>query len=183
MLPRIRRSEEGFGLVELLIAMTVLAIGIMGVASAFISGMVALRRADQTATATVLADRQLERYRALLYCQIYVDTNIPAGHWTGVTGTPATSATCSGEAPLEARTARQELSGADTPDGRPYRIDTYVVQTTTASTPAAGAAPAARPLKKVTVVVRDGADPSRTLVREDSTFECSLGTTSLGACA
>jgi len=61
----LRRNEQGFGLVELLIALTVLAVGILGVASAFMSGMVTLRRAGQTATATALADRQLERYRGV----------------------------------------------------------------------------------------------------------------------
>jgi prepilin-type N-terminal cleavage/methylation domain-containing protein len=176
---RLRRSQEGFGLVELIIAMMVLAIGVLGVASAFISGMVTLRRANQIATATALADRQLERYRALTYCAIYLDSSsVPAGYWTGIAGLPVMSSTCPAQAPAEARTARQDLSGTDTPDGHLYRIDTYIVQTTPVTTPALSA----RPLKKVTVVVRDGQNLAKTLVREESTFECSLGKSSPTDC-
>ena len=168
------RRNEGFGLVELLIALTVLAIGIMGVASAFISGMVTLRRASQISTATALADRQLERYRALKYCAIYVDSAIPAAgdsYWNGFTGPLVTTSTCPAAAPPAATTARQDLPGSETPDGRLYRVDTYVVEKVPVSVPAI----LSRPLKTVTVVVRDGRDPARTLVREDSSFESSLG--------
>ena len=176
MLDRLRSDEGGFGLIELLIALTILAVGILGVASAFMAGMTSLRRADQTATATALADRQLERYRALLYCGIYLDPGtVPAGYWTGIPGTPVTTSSCPGNAPVEATTARQTLPGTETPDGRPYRVDTYVVEITPATTPALST----RPLKRVTVLVRDGNDLTRVLVRQDSDFECSLGTTSL----
>jgi prepilin-type N-terminal cleavage/methylation domain-containing protein len=169
----LRRNEHGFGLVELLIALTVLSVGILGVASAFISGMVTLRRAGQTATATALADRQLERYRAIRYCAIYLDpATVPAGgtpYWTGFTGPLVTTAGC--PAPPAAADAQQDLSGTDTPDGRPYRIDTYIVESQPVSIPAVES----RALKTVTVVVRDGNKLTKTLVRETSTFDASLG--------
>jgi prepilin-type N-terminal cleavage/methylation domain-containing protein len=176
MPPSLRRNEQGFGLVELLIALTILAVGILGVASAFISGMITLRRAGQAATATALADRQLERYRAVRYCAVYLDpaTVPPAGtqYWTGFTGTlvETTTAGCSAP-PAEATDAQQDLSGANTPDGRPYRIDTYIVEAQPVSTPAVES----RALKTVTVVVRDGRMLSKTLVRQTSTFDASLG--------
>ncbi|HEV8249699.1 MAG TPA: prepilin-type N-terminal cleavage/methylation domain-containing protein [Gaiellaceae bacterium] len=176
MPPSLRRNEQGFGLVELLIALTILAVGILGVASAFISGMITLRRAGQAATATALADRQLERYRAVRYCAIYLDnTTIPGPgtqYWTGFSGTPFTAKTAGCAAPpAEATDAQQDVSGANTPDGRPYRIDTYIVETVPTSTPAVES----RALKTVTVVVRDGRMLTKTLVRQTSTFDASLG--------
>ena len=61
------RREEGFGLIELLIAMLVMALGIMAIVAGFSSGIVALSNASRTGTAGTLADRQMEAYRALPY--------------------------------------------------------------------------------------------------------------------
>ena len=73
------RQEAGFGLLELLMAMTILNIGILAVVAAFNSGIVALRRSGSISTATVLADKQMELYRALTYGSIALDpTSIPA---------------------------------------------------------------------------------------------------------
>ena len=46
-LSRLAASEGGFGLIELLIAMTVLAIGISAIVAGLSSGMVALNRASR----------------------------------------------------------------------------------------------------------------------------------------
>ena len=46
-LRRLAKTEAGFGLIELLIAMTVMVIAIMAIVAAFSSGMVALNRASQ----------------------------------------------------------------------------------------------------------------------------------------
>jgi prepilin-type N-terminal cleavage/methylation domain-containing protein len=64
------RREEGFGLVELLIAMTVLAIALLALVAAFGSGYVALNRANTLGTASVLADTQMETFRAMSYSAI-----------------------------------------------------------------------------------------------------------------
>ena len=86
------RQEAGFGLLELLMAMTILNIGILAVVGAFNSGAVALRRSGQISTATVLADKQIELYRALTYGSITLDpTSIPAT--TPYTSDPAWSST------------------------------------------------------------------------------------------
>ncbi len=59
------RREEGFTLVELLIAMLILTVGILALVAAYTSGYVALNRATRVSSAEVLADSQMERFRAL----------------------------------------------------------------------------------------------------------------------
>src|SRR5947199_2549567 len=68
------RGEKGFGLLELLMAMVMLNIGILALVAAFNSGTVALARASRTSTAAALADAQMERYRALTYGAIVLDS-------------------------------------------------------------------------------------------------------------
>ena len=139
------RDQQGFALIEMLIAIVVINIGLLTILLALNSGMVTLRRSAETSTAAAVADRQLERYRALAFTAIYLDT-------TSLAATDSTyqvdsaysvsqvSQTCS---PLTvACTPSQTITG---PDGRPYRVDTYVVSTT----PAGGT-----PVKQITVLVR-----------------------------
>jgi Tfp pilus assembly protein PilV len=61
------RSERGFGMVELLAAMSVMVIGLLAVFTMFQSGIVAVRRAGNQTTAAVLADAQMEKFRAVKY--------------------------------------------------------------------------------------------------------------------
>src|SRR5215210_5192178 len=120
---RLRTDESGFGLIELVIAMVILSVGVLALASAFTSGSVALRRASRTATATAIADAQLERYRAIRYCAIYLEpATVPAGgtnYWTGFTEPLVTTrgASCPDVVPTAAVTARRDLLPAATPDG------------------------------------------------------------------
>src|SRR3954447_17701194 len=67
------RSDAGFGLIELLMAMVMLNIGILAVVAAFNAGIVTINRASKVTTASALADQQLERYRALTYAAIALD--------------------------------------------------------------------------------------------------------------
>ena len=67
---RLAKTEAGFGLIELLIAMTVMVIAIMAIVAAFSSGMVALNRASRASTAATLADMQMETYRAIRWDNI-----------------------------------------------------------------------------------------------------------------
>jgi type II secretory pathway pseudopilin PulG len=163
------RAEAGIGLVELLIAMTVLAVALLAIVAAFSSGALTLRRAGQTSTATALANQQMERYRGLKYAAIQLDSaavsaansdsvyangGAPPWYATQVTGS------CSG-VPAECNPMRT-VAGGDSPDRRPYRVDTYIVhQTPTGS----------REFKKVTVIVRDGEDLTHALVRISSSFD------------
>ena len=170
------RTEHGFGLIELLMAMVMLNVGILAVVAAFNSGMFALNRASRISTASALADQQMELYRALTYSAIALDTTSLASvddtykcdTALGVSCPNSTSAettaTCSGSPlPNECLPSRT-ATGADR---KQYRVDTYI----TTTTPTGG-----RALKLVTVVVRDGRKLSaRPLARVASTFDQSTG--------
>jgi prepilin-type N-terminal cleavage/methylation domain-containing protein len=180
---RLRTDESGFGLIELVIAMVILSVGILALASAFTSGSIALNRASRTATATAIADAQLERYRAIRYCAIHLEPGtvppVGSGYWTGFTGPLVTArgASCPDVVPTQAVTARQDLLPAATPDGHRYRVDTYIVEAVPDTNPLPPGSPAAysQLVKKVTVVVRDWSYLSKSLVRQTSTFHLATG--------
>jgi Tfp pilus assembly protein PilE len=160
------RQEAGFGLVELLMAMTILNIGILAVVAAFNSGIVTLRRSGMTATASVLADKQMELYRSLTYGAIALDpSSIPSSTpYTSDSAYSASQATVTCSTPLPAQcSASQTTTG---PDRHSYRVDTYIVDDHPAGT-------GGRAVRKVTVVVRDGQHLGTVLARSTSTFDCS----------
>jgi prepilin-type N-terminal cleavage/methylation domain-containing protein len=144
--PRLRH-EEGFTLVELLIAMIVLTVGILALVAAYSSGYAALNRATRVSSARLVADQQMERFRAVQYSAIKLNTTCGASctedaTFTGdpayssaaqVTGCATTDSTCLPTSP--------SLSCGS---GNPY------------------------PVKSVTVVVRSSALTAS--VREQSTF-------------
>jgi len=183
-LRRLRRRascDDGFGLVELLIAMTLLTIGIGALLTVFVSSAVSLRRAGQKGTALTLADTQMEKYRTRTFTYVRIDgTLIPtSGTYVTANSTDSTippstnqavagangDAACTTPQPA-ACTPVQNVTG---PDGHAYRIDTYVNyvnndSTLSIRTPASGLT-----LKRVTVVVRDGTTGT-IMARESSAF-------------
>lgn len=160
------------GLIELLMAITILNVGILAIIGAFNSGMITLRRSSMTATASVLADQQMELYRALTWDQISLDTT-SIGSVDGTykcdqalgascpnATTSLVTASCS---PVTNQcNPSRSVTG---PDRHAYRVDTYIVN----DHPVA----ASRTVRKVTIVVRDGRNLSKVLARETSTFDCS----------
>jgi len=169
VLPR-ARSQEGFGLIELLMSMTMLNIGILALVAAFQSGAFALQRASKISTAAAIADIQMERFRAMNYNSIALDAGLFA---TDKNHSPykddlAFSAgqltqTCASPAPDECKPIRT-LAG---PDGKRYEIDTYIISDSVAT---------GRTLKRVTLVVRDAeALTARPLARIASTFDQATG--------
>jgi Tfp pilus assembly protein PilV len=155
------RREQGFALIEMLAAIVVIDIGILAMLLTLNSGVVTLRRSAELSTASVVADKQVERYRAITYSSIYLDTASLASTDSTYQADSAYSATqvsqtCS---PLVSTcTPSQTITG---PDGRSYRVDTFIVSVT----PAGG-----RAVKQVTVVVRR-AGTTPTLARVLSTFD------------
>ena len=59
------RSDDGSGLIELMIAMTILAVALGALMALFASSLVVLNHSGREGTAVSLADRQLEVYRAM----------------------------------------------------------------------------------------------------------------------
>ena len=145
------RGQQGFALIEMLAAIVIINIGLLGILLALNSGLVTLRRSAESSTASAVADSQVERYRAIAFASIFLDTTSLAAtdstyRTDGAYSASQVSQTCS---PLVAACApSQTVTG---PDGRSYRVDTYVVWTT----PTGGSA-----VKQVTVVVRKSTSPT-----------------------
>jgi type II secretory pathway pseudopilin PulG len=182
-LRRLARDGDGFGVVELLIAMTLLGIGISALVGVFAASALSLRRAGERGTALTLADTQMEVYRTLGFTGARIDgTLIPTtgtyvtAHSTDATIPPSTGQalagqngddTCPSSDPPAACVPVRTVTG---PDHRQYRIDTYVDYvnndaTQSIRTPASGLT-----LKRVTVVVREVASGT-ILARESSAFQ------------
>jgi type II secretory pathway pseudopilin PulG len=165
---RVTSGETGIGLVELIVALGLLAIAISAQLAVFSSSYTSLSRANMKGTAVTLADKQMETYRTLPYACIYLTSATGDSTYSGDTaysGSQVTGSSCSPSSTpaTSATTASQTVSG---PDNRSYRVDTYIVSTT----PSGG-----RALKNVTVVVRavtNGA-VGTVLAREASTFDQS----------
>ena len=173
------RGSDGFGLVELVISMTMLNIGILAIVAAFNSGALALKRAGAVSTAAVVGDKQMELYRAIKYTEIALDsTEVAAANTDTVYQCDSANmidpnGSCGGAnqpAPITKTCAtmtpqcdpRQTVTG---PDQRQYLVDTYI----TTQIPATG-----RAVKLVTIVVRKPSEP-RALARVSSTFDESSG--------
>jgi len=166
------RGEGGFGLVEILIALTLLNVALLTMLAAFQSGVVAIRRASHISTGATLADIRMELYRSMPYAAIGLDTT--AANDATYTGDSAyaapfdsTNPSCTGHTWQQCLPTQTIASTQpESPDHHNYRIDTYIAY----ETPTGG-----RQLKKVTVVVRDGDNTAKTLARETSTFDPSSG--------
>ena len=203
MLRRLR-DQEGFGLIEMMIALTILAIATTSLVSVFIAGHLTLRRASQADSATVLADKLLERFRAEQFDDIGLSSGLLAGvdstyandpndpngsvlgtqlpgfgnitdaNWHDAANSNASASSCAGissDGPSVSVTCVPSRVIPDVnrpsekaPDGRSYRIDTYVTwacanpatETLSGSTgsPSCSGVALAQ-VKVVTIVVRD----------------------------
>ncbi|MFO7572778.1 MAG: type II secretion system protein [Gaiellaceae bacterium] len=166
LLRRLRREESGLGLVELLIAMTILSVAISAQLGVFGASMLSIGRASVKGTAVTVADIQMEAYRSLPYECIYLAAVSGDSTYAGDAAYNASQVTGSGcspyaTPPTNATTASRLVGG---PDNRTYRVDTYIVSTT----PSGG-----RAVKTVTVVVRIVASgvAGPVLARHATTFD------------
>jgi Tfp pilus assembly protein PilV len=178
------RNEGGFGLIELLMAMTMLNIGILALVAAFNSGALALGRASRMSNAATLADTQMELFRGMKYTAIVQDTAewnaaVADSTWTAdsvyqnnmkapipspkALVPTTTGGVCAGTPVPIACDPSRTVTGAD---NRSYRIDTYLYY----DQPTGG-----QQLKVITVVVRDAAATGTSLARLTSTFDSSTG--------
>ena len=142
------REEEGMGLVELLVAMVVMSIGILALVAGFSSGFGSINRASKTSIAGALADQQMEAFRRGAYSSV---ASIAGATKTGT-------------------------------DGRTYWIVSDVVskcpdEATPSGSPAMctlSGGTVSKPVKRVTVVVRDGSSTAPVLITQSSTFDASI---------
>jgi len=194
-------NEDGFGVIELLIAMVVLQIALLAIIGAFGAGAAALGRASRLNTASVLADQQMELYRAMPYDAIGLDTaGAPtSGTYTGDTQfcPAAQTPVCNNTGPRNnAGTAIWSCTAASgstsiavyfTANGiNPCVAHRLVSSSTTPPSPDGRSyyvdtyitwgAPIAqsRGFKTVSVVVRYGTSATE-LATQVSTFDCSTG--------
>ena len=143
------RDEAGFGLVELLIAMTVTSIGIVALVAGFSSGFGAINRASNGSTAGALADQQMEVFRRGAYDSV-----------ASIAGATKVAA--------DGRTYWIETVVAEVcPD------ETAPVGTPPSCTLSGGTV--SRPVKRATVTVRDGSSTAKVLITESTTFDQSTG--------
>jgi prepilin-type N-terminal cleavage/methylation domain-containing protein len=83
-------DENGFGMIELLIAMIMLSIGLLAIVGALDAATVAVSRSHYISGAVAVADQQMETYRSLDTCAIWLDHNeIPASGSTYASDTQA----------------------------------------------------------------------------------------------
>jgi type II secretory pathway pseudopilin PulG len=181
------QGEEGFGLVELVISMAVLAIGLMALVAAFSSAAFGVARAVHVTAGSAVADTQMETYRLLTYDWVGLDTTVATDATYKADAACVGGSTCTNFTPPNNGcrvspagsvwtnfpnqcTPTRNVTGAD---GKVYRLDTYIRQlaATTGTSPQ-------RIRKQVTVVVRGG-KPYRVLARQAAVIDCS--TAALGS--
>ena len=157
---------------ELLLALTILNIGLLALVASLNSGIVAAERASRISTSATLADSQLELYRAIKYSALELDDNatknlsdstyrsdpVLAGN---VNNAITTTTNCTAM-PNYCNPSRVVMGA----DRRQYRVDSYITWTT----PASG-----RQVKLVTVVIREAQSPYKLLSRQQATFDESTG--------
>lgn len=147
------RDESGMSLIELLAAMTVLAIALLALLAGFGSAVVSLRASSLKTTASALADGQMELYRSLPYASVGLDSVTVAA--IGDSTNAAYNATYATNPVLDGLYTTDPVTGAQTqlpsgtvndvqivgcgsapqclpvqtvtgPDHRTYRVDTYI---------------------------------------------------------
>jgi type II secretory pathway pseudopilin PulG len=112
------RTEAGFGVIELLIALTILTFAVGALLALFASSLVVLNHSGREGTAVSLADRQVEVYRAMSFNCIpdpsdFPPSSPPTGCGT-YTGFPN---------PYD---DDQVTTAAESPDQNAYRVTTEV---------------------------------------------------------
>jgi Tfp pilus assembly protein PilV len=148
------KNESGMTLIELLVAMVVMAFGVLALVAAFVSGVVAIHNGAKVTTAGALADKQMEGYRQIAWA------SIPIGVQSAVTTTGSNG----GDYWLQATISWTCIVGA------PHTTTTPSPPPTCDTTPTNS-----RPVKMISIDVRDTNSTGKLLVNETSTFDSSTG--------
>ena len=147
------RDEEGFGIVELLMAIVVVSVALLALMGSYDAIFASLHSSARTSTASVLANRQLELYGTLSYSKIGLDaTTLQATKTSdtvyaadeaalaGATGTDVTITGCGSSAQC---LPVQTITGND---HHVYRLETFIRDIPSFT---------GRTERTVTVIVRD----------------------------
>jgi len=176
LVARLRNDQTGFGLVELLIAMTLMTVAIFAMFASFTAGATTILRAARTSTAEAIAEKQLELYRAMLWNNIGLNSTALAStdathqsdaDWVSQAAQTSVTA-CNSSAAPECQPTQSSITG---PDKFQYRIDTYI-RTLTA---AGGGITSGRTVKRVVVTVLEQDSLTTVLARMLATFDQSTG--------
>ena len=153
------RDESGIGLIELLIALTILTVAIGALLAVFASSLASLQHSGKEGTAITLADRQLERYRSMPFeC---IPNSFPF--------TPPLTCGTYPEFP-DPYAGSQTILGADSPDLR-----SYTVTTVPSCADGTDPCPAGNPIQiKVTVALTSGGPD----LGAETSFFSDVGTSS-----
>ncbi len=73
LMPHPAKAEDGFGLIELIVAMAVLSIALLALLAGYGSAVVGIRQSSEKTVASSIADAQLELYRALPFASVGLD--------------------------------------------------------------------------------------------------------------
>jgi len=199
-MPRLR-DEQGFLMMDMLIASFMLTVALSAMLVVFTSGLISIRKATEAGTAAALADAQMETYRMMTSRDIGLD--LSSGTVNALDSTYKNDSACANPPGSGTQTcASQGVAAIETaPTGSdtcPTTIDGWYADTdpcvpsrkvTPTTTPASpdghsyrvdtyivqlAATSNQRARKEVTVVVRDGTTLTA-LARESSIFDCSTG--------
>jgi prepilin-type N-terminal cleavage/methylation domain-containing protein len=141
------RSDQGMTLIELLIALTVMAIAIFAIVAGFSSSILAVQRGGKASVAGALADQKVQTYRQGTFASIPVGVQTPV-LTSGTDGrTYYVSTTVSWACVIG-------VSNGATP-------------------PTCTGTPASRPVKLVTVDVHDSTATGAVVASQSSTFDSS----------
>ena len=167
-------EEAGFGLIELLIALTILSVGILAVFGAFLSSETAIRRASENTTAMTIADSRMEPFVSVRHAQIGLTAaaitaadsiHKAAAAYRAPDADSDTVPNESGEAVTLGSSTFSPTVTVTGADGRSYRVDTYLTWR---------AVSGGRNVKEATIVIRKVGE-TRTLARVVSTFDAASG--------
>ena len=127
-LPNVRaRDEAGFGMIELLCAITVMLAGILAVFAMLQSGAMQLKRASVTSTAAAIADSEMETFRAIRFDAIGLDDAAVAAADAAYAGDPAYRsdgpATALADSTTATSTTITVTSTAGFPAVAPFRVE------------------------------------------------------------
>ena len=127
-------GERGFLLVELLIAMTFLAVGVGALVAIYASTQLSLRHTSIEGNALTVIDKQMETFKTISYDSIKLSAStIPSSSNVYVTSPPSSltstqrAGITSSQVTGGSYSATQTVTG---PDGRTYRLDTYMFSAT-----------------------------------------------------